>query len=140
MHLLIFFSGSDDFELSRLTNYKSEVMPHLDADHDEIAYLKNYHEQLVNNHKQLFYNKQQNTIFVMGCSHSEVCDSLYFPNLKSFAERFAAQIFLKKNDQLFLAGGDSKNIGIMDNHFISAIRDNNQPISSITLCGYSRVE
>ncbi|HEX4045489.1 MAG TPA: hypothetical protein VHZ76_07485, partial [Gammaproteobacteria bacterium] len=82
-------------------------------------------------------NPDVKTIVVKGCRNKEVCNTQLFPNLPAFAKRFTTKLFKKNASQLTLASSDLSKlkIGIVKS---DPDLDTNDPITGITLCGYSR--
>lgn len=82
-------------------------------------------------------NVGEDAMVVAGCVHPEVCNSFLFPNLKQFAERFTKKTFSFKNDTLKLREGSPTKfkVGIVK---LGLRSDQNEAITGITLCGYSR--
>lgn len=83
-------------------------------------------------------NNDVRTIFVNGCEQPEVCDSLFFPDLKAFAKRFTEKLFGKNNQLKKNSTKDLESIGIRIDRSTLKDDDAGDQIESITLCGYSR--
>lgn len=89
-------------------------------------------------------NSQIKTIFVEGCHKPEVCNAGFFPDLKAFAGRFVKKLFrtedIDKNKVLVINPQDLGSIGINQSYSSRNLShiDADNPIESITLCGYSR--
>jgi hypothetical protein len=77
------------------------------------------------------------TYLVKGCEDPTVCDSGLFPDLKGFARRFTQKLFGKDKKLATTKSEDLTNIGINLDRSILRGKDDD-PIESITLCGYSR--
>ena len=96
------------------------------------------------NQNQYLNNPGVQTIFVEGCDKPNVCNSELFPDLKGFAKRFTKKVFKKgEGDQHSLVIDTAQNIqsvGVNLVHCSSDLKqlDEDDPIESITLCGYSR--
>ena len=94
------------------------------------------------NNNAYLQNPNVKTIFVEGCDKPEVCGSAFFPDLKAYAKRFAKKLFKKEGEDKVLVVNpqDLGSLGI--NEYLSSknLSDINEddPIESITLCGYSR--
>jgi predicted esterase len=102
-----------------------------------------------NNGETFFQNNQYlnnpniRTIFVEGCDKPEVCNSGLFPDLKAFAARFTQQVFekVKNNNKVLLVNTkDLQSVGVNADHSSANLSDidEDDPIESILLCGYSR--
>jgi hypothetical protein len=89
------------------------------------------------------YLEQPNikTIFVEGCDKPEVCGSGFFPDLKAFARRFTNKVFEKEEgDELVVNPYELETVGVNQDYTSKNLSqiDEDDPIESITLCGYSR--
>ncbi|STY11573.1 hypothetical protein [Legionella quinlivanii] len=95
------------------------------------------------------------TIFVEGCHHSEVCNSILFPDLKSFAERFVHTLFENRGEYLGLKHVDLARLKLgINTHEEYSYTHNGEPvtrkkttvtaedaredITSISLAGFNR--
>lgn len=93
------------------------------------------------------------TIVVEGCHHSKVCNSILFPDLKAFAERFVENLFEKRDEFPRLKTTDLAELGINTSDYYSYMhngetvtrkktsvtqKDIRDDINSVTLTGFNR--
>ncbi len=81
-------------------------------------------------------NSKVTTIFVEGCHHPDVCNSVLNPDLSEFAARFTKSVFRTHDGQLLLNPQDLKNLHVGIKWVTDASAK--KPISKISLVGYSR--
>src|SRR5437868_12396092 len=103
MHLFIYFCGSTDIEMARLSDYLAKEAGYkLESNYEKLEiYYQNKHTQLTTNHKKLFKHEEIYTLVIKGCKDPAVCDGYLFPDLENFAERFAQFAFLKQDNAVF---------------------------------------
>jgi hypothetical protein len=106
-------------------------------------------------HYDYVNNQFIKTIFVNGCDTPEVCNSALFPDLKNYAKRLVEGLFNKNENKSQLKTTNKEILkalgvnvspiyydeeGISHHRFASTLKSGNEdnPIESITLCGYSR--
>ena len=109
MHLIIYFAGSGEVDDESLSFYK-----------DFASYI----------------TRETMLLSIAGCKHPEVCNTLYFPDLKRYAKRFVQKMFLNTGNRFVLKNAEEAKVG----YFLSSSQELSPgtEITSVTLCGHSR--